>query len=88
LLLGLGGAAFLYWRSQQAQAAALAAAQAAPGPGLVQRAENTAKVVFSPQTWRAVTSAANVPGQAVAAPIASGAASVVHSVSGFVKGLL
>lgn len=41
LIVGVGAAAFLYYRSQLAQAAALAAAQGAPAPGLVQKVENT-----------------------------------------------
>jgi len=43
LALGVGGAIFLYMRSRAEQAAALAAAQSAPGPGLVTKLENTAK---------------------------------------------
>jgi len=45
LAIGAAGAIYIWYRSQQAQAAALAAAQSAPGPGLIAKAGNTLRGV-------------------------------------------
>ena len=90
ILAGLGAAGFLYWKSQQDQAAALAAANAAQGPGLLGKAENTLKQLFSANTWHAISGAGKA---AVSLPLQAGTSITSHVATyagdavGFVKGL-
>jgi len=81
---GLGLAVFLYMRSQAQQAAALAAAQNAPGPGLATKLENTVKKIAS-ISGQAAESAVKAPTAVLSTgwhAAQSGATSIVGGVAG------
>jgi len=87
-LIAVGGvavAAFLYWRSQQAQAAALAAAQGAPGPGFLQKFGNTVKTAIK-DAPDAAKAAAKIPLQAEGWAFKSiGNSFIGHGISGAIN---
>ena len=85
LIAGLGVAGWWYLRSQQEQAAALAAAQSAPGPSTLQKLENSASS-FLHGASKAVGTVAQ-PLTNVAGDIAGGLAKGEHAISGAVSGI-
>jgi len=85
LIAGLGVAGWWYLRSQQAQAAALAAAQSAPGPSTLGKLENSASS-FLHGASRAVGTVAQ-PLTNVAGGIAGAAAKGEHAISGAVSSI-
>lgn len=87
ILAGVGAAAWLYYRSQQAQAAALAAAQANPGPGFVGKLENNVKDAAKafPSTVKNVLGLGLRVTTPVTSKITSTASTAGHDVYGAVK---
>ena len=90
-VLGIGAAGFLYFRSKQQQAAALAAAQSAPGPGFVKKLENTVGyglkgLASAPQAVPAVLkTGANVAlgvASAVGGRVSGAVGGLIHSIGG------
>jgi len=82
-IIGVGGAVFLYLKSQADQQAALDAAKAAPGPGLIDKFKNTLSYAFSKKTLQALPQA---PKAAFALPV-KGASYITQKFGGAVGGV-